>query len=465
MQEISNELHYEYFVSGEIAKTENNTFLIKTILREVKTGKTVNANQVTSTDLFESIDEISSMIKIDLGIPDYHIETIRDLPVKELMSRDFSANRDFILGIKDMEQNNDYSAAAKNLAAAIKQDHSFALAHLYLGIVYANSSRSQESIASLKEALKFDYKMPDFFAFLTKDVFYVMRGEAKKRLKLLQMQAELYPEDIDSRIRLVLAYNNSNRFEDAIKEIKDIQKIASQPAVHMDDLAAIYVRIGDLPSALESYKNYANNFPQEAKSFNSLAYVYNLLGNESLARENYEKALFIESNNLTATLSLATLDLKLGQFEKATNAYLETLAQTYAPADRIRIFNAIASVKSIKGELQQALEFKEKVFEQLEIIRPPLSVTIQKLIDISIYMRAGKHEQALSILKQADATLKTPFEKLSSLGYVQYYLEIEDIEAATKQIQVVEQAAEQLDGAFSGLAYVPLIMRAAVEEL
>jgi len=465
MQQIATELHFDYFISGEIKKSDKGDFIVTTKLNETLRGNQISNQQFKSNDLFSLVDQLSSTLKRDLGVPDYQTDSIQDLPVKELVSNQFGANRDLVMGLKESIENNDYQTSINWLKSATEKDPSFAMAYLFLGLNHANNNQSEESLLALKKALKFNYKLPDFLRFLAKDIYYIMTGEGKKRLGLLKMQVELYSDNVDIRMQLANAYSNSKMYKEAIAEINKIQAISSRPETYLDDIGLLYIRLNDLPRALSFMKKYAEKFPEEIASFNYLGYIYWLIGNDELARKNYEKSLFLEPNNLTATLRLANLDEKHGYFRQAEETYLSALSQAEDAQDRYRIFEHLMLISEIKGQPKKALDYRKRGMSEMAKFQPPLNQIIENLINIEYFVRAGELEQAIDVLTSADETLSAPFENLSSLGKALYYTEIKDTENAEEQLLILDETLKKLGPTTGGLSWVSVKLRAVIAGL
>lgn len=464
MQQITKELHDDYFITGKLAKDERG-LILTTRLYDAKLGKLIAENSFSSGDFMALVDQMSTSIKHDLEIPAYRIESIQDLPIKELLTESNDALRYLVQGIEVSSYHNDYPQGAALMQKAVLADPSFAIAHFFRAVILANTNQSSESIAALKKSLKFDYKLPQKLKFQAKDVFFIMTGKAQKRIRLLKMQIELYPDSIDAQLSLASIYTQSLQYEKAIAAFEDIRKIAPKSDIYLDDIGFLFLQLNKVDIAFDYIQRYADKYPEEPLAFNSLALVYTAMGKDDLATESYEKALLLDQSNMSAILSLSDLDLKYGRFVKAQQNYQNALIQTDEPRDKYRIYKRLATFHQLKGQPIKALEMAKQAEVFFKQYRPPLNTTIQLLIDISRYIDAGEQKQAFELLATSDEELKPPFDKLTAIGYAQAYISLEDAKNAEKYIPILDTAIESLSGLLGAFNDFSSQMKADIAEI
>lgn len=464
MRQIAEELHYDYFISGSF-KTSENTYSVETSLYDMNSGKNISTNSFSSVDPFALVDDIAIKTKQDLDIPEYHSDTIKDLPVQELTSENLEAIKFFVQGAQIRAQDNDYLLSAEKLELAIKADPSFALAHIFLSTVYANANKSALSIQSVKKAIKFQYKLPQELKFMAKDLYYIMTGEANKRVDLIKMQVELEPENIDTKKRLATIYSTTQKYQEAISVYNEIQTLSSRPEIYLDDIGFIYLQMNQLDKAQKFMLAYAEAFPKETNSFINLGYIQWLQGDFQAAKESYEKTLFLDPTNLNATLRLANLDESAGLYDVAFEKYQSALMQSSEPNEKYSIFNSLSAIHVEKGQPKKALEYSKLAMDELKKFNPPLNVIIQQLFQITYFINAGQKDEAFSILEKADQELDAPFDKLTSIGYVIAYTTLEDAKSAEQYFPLVQETMESLKSILTGIQDVPTRLKARIDEI
>ncbi len=463
LSKLARELHYQYFLTGSFKKTATD-YQLTVLLYDSRLGKKIAENSLKSKNLMELVDRFTILTKKNLKIPDYHLESIQDLPVVELSSMNEEAVSLMVNALQELSFHNGYAKGVEYVEKAISLDPSFAMAHFYLGMLYANINQSNKSLASIKQALKYDYKLPETLKFVVKDMLYLMSGESSKRLNLVKMQVSLDPENIDTRLRLVNIYSASKKYTEAILEMESIMAVAPSPDVYLDDIGFLYLQLNKLEKAEQYFLDYAEEFPAETTSFRNLAYLYYLQGKDELVKENHEKSLFLEPDNLNAKLSLASLDEKAGLFDKANQQYQSALSSAEEPVDRFQVFDRLVNYHQILGQPKKAFEWSRLASIELRKFRPPLNTIINDLLTIGRFIDAGEKDAAFELLEQAEKKLQPPFDKLSSLGYSLAYLRLEQPKPALKYIKVLEDAITSLEGALQGISFIPMKMRGQVSE-
>ncbi len=463
LSKVAIERHYEYFVTGNFSK-KGDEYLLSIKLYDAERGKRLASNEIVSEQLLELVDQASILTKENLGIPKYHLESLQDFPVAEVSSGNLEALKLLVNALEQLQFHNNYLKGAEFSQAAIEKDTSFALAYFYLGILQANLNQSKQSVKSLRLAMKYDFKLPEFLKFLVKDTLYLMSGESKKRLSLLKMQTSLEPENIDIRLRLSYLYSANKKYAEAIKEIKSVMEISPQPETYLDNIGYLYLQMNQFDQAEVYFKDYLKAFPSESTSFNNLAYLYNLQGKDELVRENYEKSLLLDPENLPATLNLASVDEKFGDLEKAFKQYQTALTSFNEPAEKAQIFNRLVNFYTITGQPKKALEMVKSSLLEQKKFSPPLNVLISELMTVTTYIRAGEKQQAFEILKNVEKQLQPPFDTLSSLGYSLAYAELKQSKLALEQIKIFEKALAELEGTLQGMSFYPFKLRAKISE-
>ena len=464
LSKITRERHFQYFLKGNLKKVTSG-FQLDLSLYNARVGKKIVTNTIKAKSIFELVDAVSILVKENLDIPKYHLESIQDLPVEELSSSNEEALRLFVKSLEEMSFHNNFQKGAEQAEKAVVLDPSFAMAHLYLGVMNANSNKSKESLESIKLAMKYDYKLSDYFKFTVKDMFYVMSGKSKKRLNLIKMQVSLEPDNIDLRLRLANIYSASKKHKKAIEEMERIMLVAPQPKIYLDDIGFLYLQLNQLNDAEECFLNYAKEFPSEPQSFNNLAFLYNLQGKDNLVHENYEKSLFLDPENLQAILSLAAVDEKSGLFDKSFIQYQTALSTFVEPIERARIYNRLVNYYRILGRPKNALEAVKLLSIEIKKARAPLNALISDLMMVTNYIDAGEVKAGFDLLESVEKQLQPPFDQIPALGYSLAYVSLEKPEKAMEYIIKLETALNALDSAAAGLTYFPVKMRAQVAEM
>ncbi len=157
-----------------------------------------------------------------------------------------------------------YTEAVAALREAVDRNPEDALAYTKLGLAYSALRRPKETVAAFKMAIRIKaqvvdaeayYRLGTAYALLTKHSEAV--GAFKQAISIIKAQMlepdpskyAGFPTLPDLHYDLALAYHNSGRYGDAIKELKEVITLKPDFAEAYYGLALAYIGFGDRKSA------------------------------------------------------------------------------------------------------------------------------------------------------------------------------------------------------------------------
>lgn len=420
---IANNLHLNHILSGSIKKQDND-FLIETSLHETRRGRLIKQNTFVGTDIFQLADEVSLQLKHDLEIPSHHIEEVKDLPVSELLTHSVPALRAYIEGLRESTINNDFPSAIELLEQSIQEDEQFAPAHIHLFVAFANSNETEKSRAPLQSAMQYIYKFPERMQFEIKSIYYLVKEDKSKRLAVLKMWTEMYPEDISAHRRLADFYESENQLDKAISGYTRILEIAPEQYRYLHLIGDLFVKKQNYEMALKYFEQYADQFPNDPLSFTQLGEFYETQGKYERAKVNYEKALLLDSEEIATMINLADIERKTGNFDQAIDQSQTALEYSKTPQQRSQAYHSLEEYYELRGQINKSIEYLHLTWSEQEKFRSPLSFQINKLFSLNKYVKAGKEDIAFQSIQ--NIKLYSPFDRAISLGYLLIYMELED---------------------------------------
>ncbi len=439
---LAREAHSNFVVAGAFKK-ENQDYVVTTTLYQSKQGKVVAKRTFRGTDVFQLTDEMSVQLKKDLEIPQTHIEESQDLPVSEMLTASRDAFEKFINGLNAYKIHNDVSKGVSLFDEALKKDPQFAFAHLIQFEAYANSNQTEQSNAALQKCMQYLFKLPERIQFQIKSLHYFLKEDTEKRLAVLKMWRELYPEDLEARTALAQYFININDYDRAISEYQEMLKIDPEQFNYIHKVGDLYRQKGDFEEALKHYQQYAGQFPNNTDSFTKIADLYEHQGEHEKAKFYYEKGLVLASDDVSISLNLGDIEQKLGNFEAALKNYEDNLANSKTPIQRAQTYKRLEEYYQLRGQIHKSIDYMNLKWEENAKYRNKLSVTIDKVFDLNQYVAAGKTEQAIKMMEELNPL--PPFDKVVALGYLLMYTKLEDAENAEKKL-VESEAFLQASG-------------------
>jgi tetratricopeptide (TPR) repeat protein len=139
-----------------------------------------------------------------------------------------------------------------------------------------------------------------------------------KGIGYAKMRTELYPDDPSARNNLGWYYQNSGRFDEAVKEYKAAVRINPDMALTYGALIGNYLeKLGDADSALVWSKKMLSDNPQNAWSYTYLGSALLILDSLKKAETAYEKARELNPNLITNLYRLASTFRLQGRSDEA----------------------------------------------------------------------------------------------------------------------------------------------------
>ncbi|MFQ5865288.1 MAG: protein kinase, partial [bacterium] len=436
-RKIADDRHLDYFVSGSFAKN-NEEFSVAMSLFETRRGKLL-AERTFSGDIIQLIDEMSVQLKRDLGIPEYHIEEVKDLPISDIGTNSVSAFKYFASGYHAIEFKNDWDTALKYLEQAVEEDSTFAAAQLYLAEVYWLSNQSEKAETAIQASMQHIHKLPENFQFLAKYYYYFLKQDIRKADRVVKMWVELYPDDIEAHVNLASLYQERNQPDEALAEYQRILQLDSERYDVLQKMGSIYEGKGEFEQALKYYKQYAEEFPDKYESFTALGGLYKTLADYEQAKSYYEKALLIEPENISALRALGKIESNLGNFEQAFKMYEDALKISKTPRDRMAVYGSLWFLSVERGQLVKAVDYMHLAWAEAEKFQPPVERLFNRLGALGTYVLAGKEDLAFQTIDSMEAQLAPPWDKFIPMGQVVVYMELEDADNAEKALERIEE--------------------------
>ena len=91
-----------------------------------------------------SLTNFRNFARLDLDLPDGHIEASIDLPCAEILTRSQAAFRSLIDGLKSLHVDQDWLRCAEHLEQAVADDPTFSLVYLVMLPVYGFSNQGEK---------------------------------------------------------------------------------------------------------------------------------------------------------------------------------------------------------------------------------------------------------------------------------------------------------------------------------
>jgi len=456
-QELARASNLDYMAGG-LFSLDQDSYVVDVHLYKTKQGKRITERRFRGKDLFQLVDEISVQLKKDLDIPTQHIESVSDLPVKEITTESLEALRELISGVNVLHFKNDYAAAVRSFERALTVDPTFVLARITLVGTYEAMSQLSKEKEQLEIARKQEYKLPERLRFGLKYGAFVLNKEPDQAFNVLNQWVTLYPDDVAAYERLALFYQQRNQLEKSTEVRLKILDLDRGDANQLTKVAVTYSLQGDNQKALEYFQKYLKEVPQAAEGYVRVAATYERLTKFEEAKSYYQQALARDQDNVDSFLGLASVQMRLGEFTLAEASFEKTLQHSRSPQDKAKVYFRQRDYYRMKGQLGKALGVSEAGLEALRSFASPISRIKVELDNIELYMKTGQSARAVELVKAWERREKEEPDNFvaalsARIAYLSLYSEQGEGEKAIQQVPGLDRLISNygLEGIRRGL--------------
>ena len=394
-RELAENYRCPHFVNGRFAR-EGEDYVVDVVLYETKSSRKVAEHQYRGKQLPELMDKASVQVRRDLGVPEYHIEESVDLPLAEITSTKPEAFKAYIEGANQLMLRNDYAAAGEALTRARELDPRCGLVPFMLMQVYANGGQAERAPEAMAQTMDLIYTFPERMQFLIKATNYVVQGEQEKRVAILKMWAELYPQDVQASSQLAMTYQQMGDYESAAKVLEEALKIDDNRGEFYIMLGSCYELMGDFDGALDQFKAYTAAYPESTRGLNQEADVYRNTGRYQDAWETYERIVVLEPDNFSTLIDMASVREWEGRFDEALALLAEAEKDAGSVVDQASASGERASLLAELGRIREAIEVHQACTELRKMFDRPFSIAFRGIDLMAYHMRIGDTVQGLT---------------------------------------------------------------------
>jgi tetratricopeptide (TPR) repeat protein len=243
------------FLVGSIASL-GSEYVIGLDAVNCQTGERLSRQQVQSPrqeDVLSTLSKATTRLRETIG---ESLSTIQkyDTPISEATTSSLGALQAYSLGNKANEASGS-NAAIPILLRAIELDPNFALAHSFLGIVYANIQELGLAGEHFRKAYELRGRVSERENLRISAYYYsYVTGEVEKGNQTYELWARAYPRDYIPRNNLGRNYQSMGRYEEALPEMLEAVRLDPDNSVPYSNLVEIYCRLNRLGEARATYQ-------------------------------------------------------------------------------------------------------------------------------------------------------------------------------------------------------------------
>jgi tetratricopeptide (TPR) repeat protein len=450
-REVADELHADWIFSGTIGRAGQN-YTATVSLHAAGDAKRTAEDSYVADNLFELVDRISLDLRRHLEIPDR--KDVPDLPAGEYFTSSPTALKLYGQARNLMVVDSNWNGALPLLQQAVADDPTFTLAQHSLAALLLLSNRNAEAVAPMQAALTNNYRLPERAQFVVKADYYFVTQNIDKAWAVVEMWAQLYPEDLLALQSLYTVQTVKNQRVEAIGTLEKMYAIDSGMANVLKQIAQLQSSLGNFAEAHDALRRYVERFPNDYTGLSSLAALELDMGELDASRRTLDKALLLEPANTQLMIRSAQLEHRLGNFAGAESGLRAALASAASANERANAWGALHLYYRVQGQSTAAFDALERRIKEAATFMPPVQLVVLRLTNLEAYFETGRETDVRAILDEYAGQLQGPANVVASLAEVQLALENREISAAETKLAAVESmiVANQLEAYRSAAA-------------
>jgi len=201
--------------------------------------------------VLSGLGKLGTEMRVKLGESLTNIQKF-DKPPEQVTTTSFEALKAYTQGGKIAPI--DDTAGIPYYKRALQLDPNFAMAWVGLGVSYANLGESGLSNDAFSKAFELRDRVSDRERFRIESVYYMYAlGDLEKARQTFDQYAQAYPRETRPRVNNGIISDIYGRFDDAIRETAEAQRIDPDNAVTYGNLAENYVFANQMDKAKAAY--------------------------------------------------------------------------------------------------------------------------------------------------------------------------------------------------------------------
>jgi serine/threonine protein kinase/Tfp pilus assembly protein PilF len=285
---------------------------------DVDTKKSLESTRSSGTgeqSFFETqIDELSQKIARGLGIAGARLDAAQ-FNVAEFTTSSMEAYRFYLEGLEN-ERKYYFDEARRAFEKAVELDPDFAMAHYELAVLYGVDQETRE--AAIKRAFELLSSVTEKERLWIEGTYAsIVEEDDEKYLRIRQQMAEKFPKEKKIFYALGHHYRLENSFDKAIIEYKKALELDPDYGEALNELAYVYLEIGDNSNAVAQLKRYVALNPGEPNPLDSLAEAYFWQGELDEALANYKRVNEIKPDFLGVQFIIGYIYALKEEYEEA----------------------------------------------------------------------------------------------------------------------------------------------------
>jgi len=453
-RQIAEEMHLPYFVAGRVQQGVEG-FTLTAQLYRTADSKLIAERTVTEPTLFAAADELSTLMRQDLELPQARPQGEKDLPVATFLSENMDAYRAHVEGTI-AAQDDQWPVAEQHFARAAQLDPTYALAQFALYQSRALQGNAQAAMPALEQAMRQLARVPERSSFMVKAEYFIMKQDMDKAFAVADMMTQLYPDDLTGwALRAQLQIYRGD-YAGSIESLRAAYALDETQQELLLQVGALLEQMGRFDEALAEYQKYADGSPNDVSARLRIARMQMRMGHLADARATMNRALLVDPTAVEPAIDMAMLERSEGNIDAAVRQLQSALSSATTADDSMSVHASLSAVYEFAGRMQLSLEQAERTTTVASRVQLPVQVLGQKMSSLSGYVLAGRTADARRILADVRSRMSPPMDEMWRQGQLTLAMELRD----STELKEARDGVQRIIDAFGFQMMRPDIVRA-----
>ena len=216
-------------------------------------------------------------------------------------------------------QQKDYVGADADLTAAISTG--FASAETYFDRALARTDDKQPTLAIVDYASVLRLDPKDASALYNRALLFDDAGDHKRALGDLEQARKLAPTDVDTVVQLGMEYGQFDRTQDELDCYAAALALQPHAYLALVNRGEVFIKLKNWPAAAKAVDTGLAAYPKDAAMHDDRGWVAQEMGDEKLARAEYDRAVAADRTYVPGLKDRAGLESRAGDYRSAVKDY------------------------------------------------------------------------------------------------------------------------------------------------
>jgi tetratricopeptide (TPR) repeat protein len=265
------------------------------------------------------------------------------------------------------------------------------------------------------------HRLPERWHYVIKAEWYALQQDLPKAFAVYEMWAELYPDDITAQTYAAQVNIIQGDRAGAVEALEKVLELDPTRVALLPQIGRQYELLGDTARARGYFEKHVEAAPEDEGSLVALAGLRRRAGDHVGARALYERAELMAPGDIDVAVALASLDRDVGEFDDALERLEAAATSARTGPQRYAVLRGLVAFHEARGQFVNALGYAQDAWQLASLFMPPIQRLQGQLLDLDLFVHAGRPDEALSLLDEFESQLQPPQDAVVPLGRAAVY--------------------------------------------